>query len=139
MELVCKHINPIYFNFVNLFVSVAIVSDIMNKETNRIIQLFLLNYFIIILNNYHNVNCETFETENKTNHDLVRCTHIFFIISLWVAIGLSKGLGIKYYLLTFPFVLLFFYHNITENKTANKFSNYIIFLYYFILCYTSKK
>lgn len=137
-DLLCNNINPIYTNIINLFVSVAIISDILHTETNRLLELFLMNYFIILLNNFHHRQCERFETENKTNHDLVKCTHAFFFVSLWFSIGFAQNLGIKYYLTALPLLCIGFYNNISENKSEIQYSNYIILIYYAIWCFLKK-
>ena len=137
-ELFCNTINPIYTNILNLFICIAIISDILDNTTNRLLELLLINYFIILLNNFHHKECETFETENKTNHDLVKCTHAFFFVSLWFSIGFAKKLGIKYYLSAFPILCIAFYNNISENKSNVQYSNYIILIYYAIWYFLTK-
>lgn len=137
--MICD-INIVYFNIINLFICVAILSDILNSTYNRILPLFILNYIIIILNTHYDNSCGySYTKEKQLRNNIFKCTNIFFFMGLWVSIGISENLNYLYYISTLPIMSFLFYSNVTENKMAIGGPNYYILLYYIIICSLKNK
>ncbi len=137
-------INIMYFNIINLFICVAIISDILNSTYNRILPLFILNYIIILLNTRYKPGdgfdgTESYTKEKQLKDNILKCTNIFFFIGLWFSIGISENLNILYYISTLPIISFLFYSNVTENKMSIGGPNYYILLYYIIICSLKNK